>query len=224
MPIGLFAGIPVRHYTAAAACYERLLGARPSFMPNDTEAVWELGDHRYVFIEVRPEHAGHAMHTVFVGDFDARISQIAERGPGPAEGETYTDGVRQAIFRDPDGNEIGFGGAAALTRSQAARAVTPSACRPAAVRSAATRWPTRPSVAAAISPQRTRWWAADWSQQHRPSKNRSGSAPSTSSAPPAATARRIARSRPLRVLVVVMAVSEGARWVLRTVMGPTIGL
>src|SRR6185312_2474644 len=51
--------------------------------------------------------------------------------------------------------------------------------------------------------------AADWSQQQRPSKNRSGSVPSCSSAPPAATARRIARSRPLRVLVVVMAVSGG---------------
>ncbi len=79
MTIDLFAGIPVRDYTAAT-WYERLLGAPPSFLPNDTEAVWELADHRYVYIVVRPEHAGHAVHTVFVGDFDARISQIAERG------------------------------------------------------------------------------------------------------------------------------------------------
>jgi hypothetical protein len=27
--------------------------------------------------------------------------------------ETYANGVRKATFRDPDGNEIGFGGAAA---------------------------------------------------------------------------------------------------------------
>jgi catechol 2,3-dioxygenase-like lactoylglutathione lyase family enzyme len=110
MTIDLFAGIPVRDYTAAVAWYERLLGAPPSFLPNDTEAVWELADHRYVFIEVRPEHAGHAMHTVFVGDFDVRISQIAERGLELAERETYANGVRKATFRDPDGNEIGFGG------------------------------------------------------------------------------------------------------------------
>ena len=51
--------------------------------------------------------------TVFVGDFDARISQIAERGLEPAERETYANGVRKATFRDPDGNEIGFGGAPA---------------------------------------------------------------------------------------------------------------
>ena len=111
MTLDLFAGIPVRDYTAAVAWYERLLGAAPSFLPNDTEAVWELADHRYVYIDVRPEHAGHAMHTLFVGDFDARISQIAERGLEPAERETYANGVRKATFRDPDGNEIGFGGA-----------------------------------------------------------------------------------------------------------------
>jgi hypothetical protein len=113
MTIDLFAGMPVRDYGLAAAWYERLLGAPPSFLPNDTEAVWELADHRYVFIEVRPEHAGHAMDAVFVGDFDDRISQIAERGLEPAERETYANGVHKATFRDPDGNEIGFGGAPA---------------------------------------------------------------------------------------------------------------
>ena len=113
MSIDLFAGIPVRDYTAAAAWYERLLGAPPSFLPNDTEAVWEIADHRYVYIVVQPEHAGHAMHTLFAGDFDARISEIAGRGLEPAERETYANGVRKTTFRDPDGNEIGFGGAPA---------------------------------------------------------------------------------------------------------------
>jgi hypothetical protein len=54
--------------TRPAAWYERLLGAPPSFLPNDTEAVWELADHRCVFIKVRPVHARHAMHTFFGGD------------------------------------------------------------------------------------------------------------------------------------------------------------
>jgi hypothetical protein len=71
MTVDLFAGIPVRDYAAAAGWYERLLGAPPAFLPNDTEAVWELADHR------------------------------------------YTNGVRKATFRGPDGNEIGFGGAPA---------------------------------------------------------------------------------------------------------------
>src|SRR3954451_14290784 len=89
--VDLFAGIPVSDYDVATAWYERLLGAPPSFLPNDIEAVWELADRRYVFIEVRPHHAGHAMNTVFVSDFDARISHIAERGLEPADHETYAN-------------------------------------------------------------------------------------------------------------------------------------
>ncbi|MEU3739689.1 MULTISPECIES: VOC family protein [unclassified Streptomyces] len=110
MTVDLFAGIPVRDYTTAVAWYERLLGGPPSFLPNDTEAVWELAEHRYVFIEVRPEHAGHALHTLFVEDFDTRVARIAERGLKPDTRETYANGVRKATFRDPDGNEIGIGG------------------------------------------------------------------------------------------------------------------
>lgn len=29
----------------------------------------------------------------------------------PAARETYSNGVRKAVFRDPDGNEVGVGGA-----------------------------------------------------------------------------------------------------------------
>jgi catechol 2,3-dioxygenase-like lactoylglutathione lyase family enzyme len=111
MTMDLFAGIPVCDYDAAVAWYERLLGAAPSFLPDDTEAVWELADHRFLYIDVRPEHAGHAMHTIFVNDLDALVAQIAERGLHPAERETYANGARKVVYRDPDGNEIGFGGA-----------------------------------------------------------------------------------------------------------------
>jgi hypothetical protein len=67
----------------AAAWYQRLVGGPPSFLPNDTEAVWEVADHCYVYITMQPEHAGHAMHIRFVTDFAARMTQIAERGLEP---------------------------------------------------------------------------------------------------------------------------------------------
>jgi hypothetical protein len=51
------------------------------------------------------------MHTVFVDDFDERIAGISARGLEPPTHETYDNGVRKVIYRDPDGNEIGFGGA-----------------------------------------------------------------------------------------------------------------
>ncbi|BCJ73591.1 hypothetical protein CS0771_31350 [Catellatospora sp. IY07-71] len=110
MDVDLFAGVPVSDYATAVAWYGRLLGGPPSFLPNDTEAVWELGEHRYLYIDVRPERAGNAMHTMFLGDYDDRLAQIAARGLQPDEVETYGNGVRKAIFHDPDGNEIGFGG------------------------------------------------------------------------------------------------------------------
>ena len=111
MPVDLFAGIPVTDYAVALAWYDHLFGSPPSFVPNDTEAVWELAEHRYVFVEQRPEHAGHARHLVFVEDLEALVAQVAERGLTPVERETYENGVRKAAYRDPDGNEFGFGGA-----------------------------------------------------------------------------------------------------------------
>jgi catechol 2,3-dioxygenase-like lactoylglutathione lyase family enzyme len=111
--VELFAGIPVTDYERAVAWYERLLGSPPSFLPDDTEAVWEVVEHGSLYIDVRPAQAGRAMHTLFVEDFDARLAAIAGRGIEPVEQETYDNGVRKAIFRDPDGNEIGLGGAPA---------------------------------------------------------------------------------------------------------------
>ena len=109
--LDLFAGIPVTDFAAALAWYERLLGSPPAFFPHDTEAVWELAEHRYLYTVRQPEHAGHAMHTLFVADLDAFVARIADRGLDPARRETYANGVRKITYRDPDGNEIGFGGA-----------------------------------------------------------------------------------------------------------------
>jgi hypothetical protein len=109
MAVYLFAGIPVSDFAAALAWYERLLGSPPSSFPHDTEAVWELAEHRLVYILQRPEHAGHAMHTVIVDDLGALMAGIAQRGLAPAKEETYANGVRKTTYADPDGNEFGFG-------------------------------------------------------------------------------------------------------------------
>ena len=81
--LDLFAGIPVADYAAALSWYERLLGSAPTFFPHDTEALWKLASHRFVFIVKQPEHVGHAMHTVFVDDLDALVAQIADRDSTP---------------------------------------------------------------------------------------------------------------------------------------------
>jgi hypothetical protein len=111
MAVDLFAGIPVSDYAAALPWYEKLLGAPPSFLAHETEAVWELAEHRYVYINQDPEHAGHARQTIFVDDLEDRVAAIAARGLEPANRETYDNGVRKITYRDSDGNEIGLGGA-----------------------------------------------------------------------------------------------------------------
>ena len=108
--LDLFAGIPVADYAAALTWYERLLGSPPTFVASDTEAVWDLAEHRSVYIVQRPEHAGHTMLSMFVDDPDAIGDLRADRGLDPLKRETYADGVRKTTYRDPDGNEIGFGG------------------------------------------------------------------------------------------------------------------
>ncbi len=114
MDVDLFAGIPVTDYPAALVWYERLLGSPPTFLATDTEAVWELAKHRWVFIEQRPDRAGHSMLTIIVDDLDAFVAQIAERGLEPSNWEpNLPDGMRKAVYHDPDGNEFGIGGAPA---------------------------------------------------------------------------------------------------------------
>jgi catechol 2,3-dioxygenase-like lactoylglutathione lyase family enzyme len=108
----LFAGIPVSDLDGAKEWYSRLLGAEPTFFPNDEEAVWTLSEHRHVYVLLDPERAGGGLVTLFVEDWDGIVESIAERGVEPTKKETYSNGVRKATFHDADGNEVGLGGRA----------------------------------------------------------------------------------------------------------------
>ena len=110
MPVELFAGLPVSDLPRALAWYERLLGSGPTFRPNDTEAVWELAENRYLYVDLRPGTAGGGMVTLFVDDLEERVRATEVRGIEPTVRETYGNGVRHVTYRDPDGNEVGFGG------------------------------------------------------------------------------------------------------------------
>ncbi|MFC7405527.1 VOC family protein [Georgenia alba] len=106
----LFAVVSVSDFAAAAAWYEQLLGGPPAFVAHPTESVWELDEHRYLAVEEEPAHAGHTQLTVFLRDLDAFVAAAEARGLRPDRTETYDNGVRKALYHDPDGSEIGFGG------------------------------------------------------------------------------------------------------------------
>lgn len=111
MDVDLFAGLAVSDLGVAVAWYDRFLGEVKSFKPNDTEQVWTIAEHRHLYVELKPEHAGQSMVTLFLGDFDGFVDAAGRRGIHPDTQETYGNGVRKAIYRDPDGNEVGVGGA-----------------------------------------------------------------------------------------------------------------
>ena len=111
MELDLFAGVAVRDLARAGEWYDRFFGGAESFDPNDSERVWTLAERRHVYVEVAPAHAGHSMVTLFVSDLDAFTEAAAGYGIHPEQRETYENGVRKATYRDPDGNEIGVGGA-----------------------------------------------------------------------------------------------------------------
>ena len=110
MSLHLFAGLRVRDLEAVRPWYERLFGD-PTFFPHATEAVWTLAEGRSVYVVEHASGAGNSVVTIFVDDLDAQVAAIADRGLEPDEWLTYSNGVRKAVYRDPDGNEVGFGGA-----------------------------------------------------------------------------------------------------------------
>ena len=73
--------------------------------------MWTLAEDRSVYVEEHPDGAGHSAVTLFVDDLEERVAAIAARGLAPDERLTYSNGVRKTLYRDPDGNELGFGGA-----------------------------------------------------------------------------------------------------------------
>lgn len=113
-PPHLFAGLRVRDYQAALPWYQRLFG-EPTMLPHDTEAVWTLAEDRSVYIVEHPDGAGNGVVMLFVDDLDAEVAAVASRGLEPDEQETLSNGIRKVYFRDPDGNEVVFGGAPVST-------------------------------------------------------------------------------------------------------------
>jgi catechol 2,3-dioxygenase-like lactoylglutathione lyase family enzyme len=105
----LFAGIRASDLRTARPWYEQLLG-QPAFFPHEREVVWTLAENRSVYV-VEHSRAGSSVATILVDDLDAQLSAIAARGLEPDEIETYANGARKAIYRDPDGNEVGIAGA-----------------------------------------------------------------------------------------------------------------
>jgi dihydrofolate reductase len=92
---------------------------RTSFDKNEGDGGWDdggpLGDIPcFVVTHHAPESSHPSIYTfltIFLDDLDAQMAAIADRGLEHDELEAYPNGVRKAVYRDADGNELGFAGA-----------------------------------------------------------------------------------------------------------------
>ncbi|WP_118856378.1 VOC family protein [Sphingomonas mesophila] len=105
----VFAGIPVRDFQVSLDWYQRLFGCAPAFFPNDREAVWAIGERRWIYIIVEPERAGGTIQTIMCDGLEKVIAEIAARGLRFSKEEMPDAGVRKVMYYDPDGNEVGIG-------------------------------------------------------------------------------------------------------------------
>lgn len=104
-----FAGIAVADYQAMRAWYERLLGKPPDFFPHDSEAVWQIAEHAWIYVVADAERTGKGLVTMLVDDLDARAGELAARGVPVGPIEAMYEGMRVMAITDPEGNKITFG-------------------------------------------------------------------------------------------------------------------
>jgi catechol 2,3-dioxygenase-like lactoylglutathione lyase family enzyme len=105
----LFAGIPVADLARARDHYERLTGRPPDLIPNEHEAAWQLTPTGWIYVVVDAERAGRALNTVLIDDLDRFLAELSERGVLAGPVRDVTEGVRESIVEDPDGNRLKVG-------------------------------------------------------------------------------------------------------------------
>lgn len=101
-----FAGLVVTNRDQAAAWYERFLGRPPTFLPNDTEAVWQVTSTSSVYLLADSDRAGRGVMTLVVDDLDATLAQIAARGILIGAIAEVPGAGRTSTITDPDGNAL----------------------------------------------------------------------------------------------------------------------
>src|SRR5436189_5480865 len=102
----LFAGIAVADYPSMLAWYERLFGKPPDFFPHDTEAVWHVTEHGWIYVVADAERAGKALVTMLVDDLEAQAAQIAARGLPVGPIDVMPGAARKITTSDPEGNRV----------------------------------------------------------------------------------------------------------------------
>jgi len=101
----LYAVVPVSDKDAGLAWYTAFF-ARPPDEVLGEEALWQVGANAWLVVDHRPERTGRANITLGVTGLDEILAGWVAGGIGHEPIETYGNGVRHVVVRDPDDNEL----------------------------------------------------------------------------------------------------------------------
>jgi len=101
-----FTGVPVSELAAGLDFYGRLFGRPADVVVTDDEVMWRLAESAWLYVVVDAGRAGNALATLSVGDLDATVAELGERGISPASMEVIDGAGHKATVLDPDGNSV----------------------------------------------------------------------------------------------------------------------
>lgn len=101
-----FTGVPVSELAAGRDFFERLLGRPADVEVNDREVMWRLAESAWLYVVVDAERAGRALVALSVGDLDATLAEVGDRGIRAQSVEHVGQTGRKATVLDADGNSV----------------------------------------------------------------------------------------------------------------------
>jgi hypothetical protein len=101
-----FTGVPVSELAAGRDFYGRLFGRPADVVVTDDDLIWRLVESTWPYVVVDTGHAGNALATLSVGDLDATLAELGERGMSSASMEVIAGASRKATVLDPDRNSV----------------------------------------------------------------------------------------------------------------------
>lgn len=102
----LFAGVAVADYAGGVEWYGRLFGRPADVVAHDHECMWRAADNGWIYVVQDEARAGRALVALSVGDLDAALSELEDRGIRPDRVETVGEAGRKASITDAEGNVV----------------------------------------------------------------------------------------------------------------------
>ena len=102
----LFAGVAVSDFPVSQSWYERFFARRADVIAHETEVMWQVTEHGWLYIVRDAAHAGSRLAAMAVSDIEKATSELGARGVAIGPIEPEGEAGRKAVARDPDGNSI----------------------------------------------------------------------------------------------------------------------